>query len=65
MARNSNFRKNDVENGYIGGTGRPCSDTFLLGVVRVIRKGRRMKYIVVTGGVISGLGKGITISSIG
>jgi CTP synthase len=24
-----------------------------------------MKYIVVTGGVISGLGKGITISSIG
>ena len=24
-----------------------------------------MKYIVVTGGVVSGLGKGITISSIG
>jgi CTP synthase len=27
--------------------------------------GRDMKYIIVTGGVISGLGKGITISSIG
>ena len=26
---------------------------------------RQMKYIVVTGGVVSGLGKGITISSIG
>ena len=29
------------------------------------KKERKMKYVLVTGGVVSGLGKGVTASSIG
>lgn len=29
------------------------------------KKGYKMKYVLVTGGVVSGLGKGVTASSIG
>jgi len=38
-----------------------CPERF----IEIIEINKKMKYIVVTGGVVSGLGKGITISSIG
>jgi len=30
-----------------------------------VRENKKMKYVLVTGGVVSGLGKGVTASSIG
>ena len=44
---------------------------FLLSLSEVVSEpnkslsGNQMKYLIVTGGVLSGLGKGITISSLG
>ena len=44
-------------------TGQPCKTHKL--TVHATSTLAKMKYVVVTGGVVSGLGKGISISSIG